>query len=118
MRHSHKKFRDLFLPCLFLFLLVGPASPPALALEKAVQNSLGMEFVLIPAGTFTMGSPQTEANRDRGEVQHRVTLTRPFYMQTTEVTLRQWRRIMGKRILGLISNTALPSRGSIEMMLK
>jgi formylglycine-generating enzyme required for sulfatase activity len=59
-----------------------------------------MEFVLIPAGTFTMGSPQDEAHRHSGEVQHKVIITRPFYMQTTEVTLRQWRRIMGKRIFG------------------
>jgi formylglycine-generating enzyme required for sulfatase activity len=57
-----------------------------------------MEFVLIPAGEFIMGSPESEPSRDPGasEIQHKVTLTRPFYMQTTEVTLAQWRRLMGR----------------------
>ncbi len=66
------------------------------AKDKAFVNSIGMEFVLIPAGTFTMGSPDEETGRDAGEVQHQVTLTQSFYMQTTEVTLGQWRQVMGK----------------------
>ena len=40
------------------------------ALEKTLTNSLGMEFVLIPAGTFTMGSPTDELGRNRDEVTH------------------------------------------------
>jgi hypothetical protein len=31
------------------------------------------------------------------EIQHPVTITRPFYMQTTEVTVDQWRAVMGRR---------------------
>jgi len=59
-------------------------------------NSLGMYFFLIPAGTFTMGSPSDEPGRysDEGP-QHQVTLTQPFYMQTTEVTQAQWEAVMG-----------------------
>jgi len=52
---------------------------------------LGMEFVYIPPGTFMMGSPSGEAGRNDDEGQHRVTLTKGFYMQTTEVTVGQWR---------------------------
>ena len=59
------------------------------------KNSLGQEFKLIPAGTFTMGSPLDEVGRKSGETQHQVTLTQPFYMQTTEVTQAQWRAVMG-----------------------
>jgi formylglycine-generating enzyme required for sulfatase activity len=68
------------------------------SLEQPIRNSLGMEFVLIPAGEFIMGSPESEPSRDPGasEIQHKVTLTRPFYMQTTEVTLAQWRQLMGR----------------------
>ncbi|MBC2712410.1 MAG: formylglycine-generating enzyme family protein [Desulfosarcina sp.] len=69
------------------------------AQEKKAVNSLGMEFVLIPAGMFIMGSPIDEAYRGVSEIQHQVTITRPFYMQTTEVTVDQWRAVMGKRFL-------------------
>jgi len=42
-----------------------------------------------------MGSPDGELGRGRDERQHQVTLTRGFYMQTTEVTQGQWKRVMG-----------------------
>ena len=59
------------------------------------RNSLGMEFVYIQPGSFMMGSPSGESGRDSDEKQHRVTLTRGYYMQTTEVTQGQWERVMG-----------------------
>jgi formylglycine-generating enzyme required for sulfatase activity len=52
---------------------------------------LGMEFVYIPPGTFMMGSPSGERGRDDDETQHRVTVTKGFHMQTTKVTVGQWR---------------------------
>ena len=42
-----------------------------------------------------MGSPSSEKKRGSDERQHEVTLTKGFYMQTTEVTQGQWREIMG-----------------------
>jgi formylglycine-generating enzyme required for sulfatase activity len=51
-------------------------------------------FVLIPSGTFTMGSPPTEAGRDPDETQHSVTL-RAFTIDTHEVTQAEWRALMG-----------------------
>ncbi|MBU6161678.1 MAG: SUMF1/EgtB/PvdO family nonheme iron enzyme [Myxococcales bacterium] len=53
------------------------------------------EFVLIPSGTFTMGSPLSESGRGSDETQHSVTLTQGFYIQTTEVTQGQWQALMG-----------------------
>ena len=49
-----------------------------------------------------MGSPESEKGRDGagGEIQHTVTLTQPFYMQTTEVTVEQWQSLMGKKLIG------------------
>ena len=83
---------------IFGALIFGSLSPlPVNALEKTITNSIGMEFVLVPGGTFKMGSPQDEPDRKRNEIEHQVTITRPFYMQTTEVTVKQWRAIMGKR---------------------
>ena len=49
----------------------------------------------IPAGTFTMGSPEGELGRYSGEVQHEVTLTHGYWMGVFEVTQRQWELIMG-----------------------
>ena len=58
------------------------------------ENSLGMEFVLIQPGKFTMGSPEDEPGRFTGENPHTVNLTDPFYLQTTEVTQEQWMSLM------------------------
>jgi formylglycine-generating enzyme required for sulfatase activity len=66
------------------------------AFEKTWKNSLGMAFALIPAGAFMMGSPPGEPNRDKDEIQHAVTIRKPFYMLTTEVTREQWWAVMGK----------------------
>ena len=49
----------------------------------------------IPAGTFTMGSPSGELSRSDDERQHRVTLTKDFYIGVFEVTQRQWELVMG-----------------------
>jgi len=60
-----------------------------------IVNDLGMRFMLIPAGSFMMGSPSSERERDSDERQHKVKLTKGFYMQTTEVTQGQWKAVMG-----------------------
>jgi formylglycine-generating enzyme required for sulfatase activity len=67
-----------------------PVSP------SSFTNNFGMTFNLIPAGTFMMGSPETELGRHNNEIQHQVTLTQDYYMQTTEVTQGQWRAVMGQ----------------------
>lgn len=55
----------------------------------------GIVLRLIPAGTFTMGSPTDEAGRYDDESQHQVTLTRAFYCGKFEVTEGQWEQVMG-----------------------
>jgi len=62
---------------------------------KSFAKSIGMKFVYIKPGSFMMGSPSGESGRDDDETRHRVTLTRGFYMQTTEVTQGQWKAVMG-----------------------
>jgi formylglycine-generating enzyme required for sulfatase activity len=62
---------------------------------KTISNSLGMKFIKIPKGTFLMGSPSGEPRRFKNEKQHSVDISRPFYLQTTEVTQGQWKEIMG-----------------------
>jgi formylglycine-generating enzyme required for sulfatase activity/prenyltransferase beta subunit len=61
-------------------------------------NDLGMTFVLVPPGTFLMGSPDDEPGRNPGGYdegpQHQVTLTRPFYLGKHEVTFGQFERFV------------------------
>jgi formylglycine-generating enzyme required for sulfatase activity len=82
--------------CLLSLIVIPQAHAAKTALPTRV-NDVGMTFVLIPAGMFVMGSPIDEAQRDVSEMQHPVTITRPFFMQTTEVTVDQWRTVMGRR---------------------
>jgi len=63
-------------------------------------NDYGMTFKRIPAGSFIMGSPLSEPRREADEVEHSVTLTQPFYYQTTEVTQGQWQAVMGSNPSG------------------
>ena len=52
-------------------------------------------FAFIPQGTFTMGSPESEAGRDDDEVEHLVTLTIPFEIMKYEVTQGEFVALMG-----------------------
>jgi len=52
-------------------------------------------FRWCPSGTFTMGSPASEADRSDGETQHQVTLSHGFWMLETPVTQGMWETVMG-----------------------
>ena len=53
----------------------------------------GPEMVVIPAGSFLMGSPQDEKGRSEGEgPQHRVTIARPFALGRYAVTVGEFGR--------------------------
>jgi formylglycine-generating enzyme required for sulfatase activity len=70
---------------------------PTLTLD--LGNGVKWEGMLIPAGTFVMGSPATEQKQEKDiatEKQHKVTLTQPFYMGKFEVTQAQYQAIMGE----------------------
>ena len=54
------------------------------------QTKPSIEWVSIPAGTFIMGSPETEANRREDETQHEVTLS-AFKMSKYEITVGQFK---------------------------
>jgi formylglycine-generating enzyme required for sulfatase activity len=59
-----------------------------------LTNSLGMKFVHIKPGSFMMGSPENEPGRMSDETQHPVKLAHRFYIQTTEVTVSQFKRFV------------------------
>ena len=82
--------------CLIASFFLFPTA--GMALEPSVINSLGMEFVLVPAGTFVMGAEKKEAvnvGADEGPT-HTVTISKPYYLGKFEVTQEQWEAIMGE----------------------
>ena len=69
---------------------------PAVRRPTKLRNSLGMDFVLIEPGTFTMGSPANEKGRQVWEgPAHSVTITRPFYLSVYPVTQGQYQQLTG-----------------------
>ena len=70
---------------------VKPKQTEIVDLGKGIK----LQMALIPAGKFMMGSPETEKNRGEDEIQHEVTITKPFYIGTYEVTQEQWQAVMG-----------------------
>ena len=62
-----------------------------------------MKFILIPAGKFLMGSPETEQNRESLEgPQHEVRISQPFYMGIHEVTQAQYKALTVQNLSGFI----------------
>jgi len=59
-------------------------------------NSLGMKLALIPPGEFQMGSPNSERQREGNEQQHRVRITKPFYLGVYEITQSEFQNVMGR----------------------
>ncbi len=87
------------------------SSPTSLQVDGTPTShtvvSINMEMIFCPPGTFTMGSPTTEADRGLDETQHQVTLTNGFYLGKYEVTQAQYETVMTGNSEGL---NAKPSR--------
>ncbi len=54
-----------------------------------------LSFAFLPPGSFLMGSPTSEKERFDDETQHRVNLTKGFFLAVTQVTQAQWRAVIG-----------------------
>lgn len=67
---------------------------PKLSRKIGVRIS-DAQFVYISPGTFVMGSPEHEPGRRSDEMQHEVTVTKGYFIQTTPVTQKQWEAVMG-----------------------
>lgn len=78
-------------------------SPP----RRIITNSLGMKLAWVEPGEFIMGSGDEEKGREDDESpKHKVTLTKGFYLGTTEVTQHQWEELMGPGLWGKNKNIA------------
>ena len=83
-------------------VIVATAAMLAAGCDKAPEyegDGPKMEFVRIPAGSFRMGSPASEVDREDNEGPvHEVLITKPFYMGKYEVTQAQWKAVMGTTV--------------------
>ena len=64
-------------------------------LHLSLPKGVGLDMVWCPPGAFLMGSPEGELGRWDDEVQHRVTLTKGFWMAKYELTQEQYKALMG-----------------------
>ena len=62
---------------------------------KVRDRKTGIVMLLCPPGEFMMGSPASEAGHSENEAQHRVTITKAFYLSETEVTQEVRQKVMG-----------------------
>ena len=70
-----------------------PAPPPADEIAVKVKKVAGIDLVAVPKGQFYMGSPASDNYADASErPQHKVTISRPFYLGRYDVTVGQFRR--------------------------
>jgi len=104
-------FRIALLPPVKKYMVVdlsggtGASSYPVSYLSSVPEGGWGNEYKatklvlrLVQPGTFTMGSPSGEIGRDTsatGELQHQVTLTKPYYIGIFEMTQGQYKCITG-----------------------
>jgi formylglycine-generating enzyme required for sulfatase activity len=80
--------------------LLFPAADTGMAAEKTsadtLQNSVGMSFKQIAAGSFIMGAPESEAgSRIDERPVHPVTISRPFWLGVHEVTQAEYLKVTG-----------------------
>jgi formylglycine-generating enzyme required for sulfatase activity len=76
----------------------GPGAnvPATEEITISLPGNVPLVMVRIPAGTFRMGSPESERGRSPDEgPQHEVTIGHDFFMGKYEVTQAQWRAVMG-----------------------
>ncbi len=75
---------------------LSPGSAARFYRAVAEQRPVGPTgFVWIVPGTFVMGSPLSEADRDSDEVQHTLTLTQGFWISDHETTQAEYQLVMG-----------------------
>jgi formylglycine-generating enzyme required for sulfatase activity len=67
-------------------------TPAKISFGPVVRNSIGMELVLIPAGSFCMGSNNGGSHE---KPVHQVRIKEHFYMGRYEVTQVEWQQMMG-----------------------
>src|SRR4051794_25399544 len=71
-------------------VLLAAALPPLTPLPRRVDPLTRMPFVLVPPGSFQMGTPPAERDREAQELLHAVAIPHAFYLATHEMTQAEW----------------------------
>ena len=110
---------------LFLLLLSALTSVSAYQVGDTFRDCATCpEMVVLPAGKFTMGSPEGERGRDDDEgPQHQVTISKPFAVGKYEVTVGQYAARagtttpyhFGRMILGNQANYGINNGGTLAV---
>jgi len=108
-QRTESSVKNLPLMLLLPMLLAACATASQHPAPQVFENSLGMKFVLVPAGDFLMGSDETPASLARDFPQyevarflqlndeapvHRVRISKPFWLGQHEVTVGQFRQFL------------------------
>ena len=88
----HRTFTITF--CLFTMVAMAGAPVARSDDSQIITNSIDMKLARIPAGSFMMGSPRSEAERDDKEELHEVSITNPFYIGVYEVKQSEYFKVM------------------------
>lgn len=92
-------FKTFLQTLIIVFAFFGISYSQTITKDNFIMIELGgnitLEMVKIHAGTFNMGSPLNELERETGEDSlHAVTISKDFYLGKYEVTQGQWKAIM------------------------
>lgn len=79
--------------CILLSVQTAYSQSRPSTLRMMLPGNVPLELILVEAGSFMMGSPTEEDELE--SPQHRVTLTRDYYMGKYEITQAQWKAVMG-----------------------
>jgi formylglycine-generating enzyme required for sulfatase activity len=93
--------RAVFMALCFVLSCIGFACTVPVAEVKVPQlkthtNSIGMEFVLIPAGSFLRDEIEVVEKNKPMRFKPKVNISKPFYLGKYQVTQEQWQAVMGK----------------------
>lgn len=101
MRNKWSTFKLL----VFLFTMCCGAIPARASYQadpptqpESIENSVGMRLVKIMPGEFLMGSPETEPSRFECERQHKVRITKAFWISVEEVSVEQYSTVLNREI--------------------
>jgi formylglycine-generating enzyme required for sulfatase activity len=65
---------------------------------ESIENSVGIRLVKIQPGEFLMGSPESEPDRFACEHQHKVRITKAFWIGVEEVTVEQYSTVLNREV--------------------
>ena len=88
-------------------LVVANSVNQRMAMAQSLKSILN-DMVTCPAGTFVMGSPESEPYRKKDEIQHEVTISKEFKIGKYEVTQELYEKVMGTNPSRYIKDPAYP----------